>query len=318
MPVSSPTIVAVALNPAFDRILHVPGLRVGGHQRGRLLSIQPAGKAVNVARLLAMLGTPCILTGFVGEADRGRFERSFAKTLVRVEMFEGHGLTRENITLVDPERGTETHVRDVGFELTPDDLERLAKKLTILAARGAYVVFAGSLPPGMDAAAFGRLLDIAKKKGAFVAVDSSGAGLEAVRQAQDLWLIKPNREELAELVGRPVETDADLRAAASSLVDRIRHVVVTLGAEGAYLFDRQGAWRARPNVPDQPVIKTVGSGDALLAGFVRARAEKKSPPECLRWGVACGTAATLQLRAGEVNPYDVKACLEKVELAAVK
>jgi fructose-1-phosphate kinase PfkB-like protein len=62
----------------------------------------------------------------------------------------------------------------------------------------------------------------------------------------------------------------------------------------------------------------VGSGDALMAGFVNAHAAGKPPPECLRCGVACGTAATFQLRAGVVNPYDVKACQENVDLAAVK
>jgi 1-phosphofructokinase len=313
----SPLIVAVALNPAFDRILHVPGLQLGAHVRGRLVSIQPAGKAVNVARLLGLMGSPCILTGFVGEGDRGRFEKSFAKTPVRVEMFEGHGLTRENITLVDPKQGVETHIRDVGFALTEDDLARIGRKLSILAQKGAHVVLAGSLPPGVDASAFARLLATCQEKGAYVAVDSSGPGLEAVRKARNLWLIKPNREELAEIAGKPVEIEKDIRAAVEPLLKRIEQVVVTMGAEGAYLFCREGAWRARPHVETQEIAKTVGAGDALMAGFVRCHAAGKPPPECLRWGVASGTAACFQLRAGVVNPYDVKACLEKVELTAL-
>jgi len=318
MPEATPTIVAVALNPTFDRTFHVPDLEIGAHQRGRLVSIQPAGKAVNVARLLATLGTPVILTGFVGEGDRDRFERSFEKMPVRVEMFEGRGPTRENITLVDPKRGVETHVRDLGFELSAEDLERLSKKLAILSSRGSYVVFAGSLPPGLGADAFADLLEISAKKGASVAVDSSGPGLEAVRRAASLWLVKPNREELAEIAGRPVETEADLLAAAQHLGRRVRYVVVTLGAEGAYLVCRDGVWRARPSVDPDAVLKTVGSGDALMAGFVHAHASRKRPAECLRFGVACGTAATFQLRAGVVNPYDVRACLEKVEVTAVQ
>jgi 1-phosphofructokinase family hexose kinase len=315
----TPLIVAAALNPAMDRILHVPDLAVGQHVRGRLVSIQPAGKAVNVARLLGCLGTPCILTGFVGEDDRDRFEKSFDKTPVRVEMFEVRGATRENITLVDPNRGgLETHIRDVGFTLTAEDLEHLTKKLAILAIKGAYVIVAGSLPSGMEAGTFADLLDVCRARGAFVAVDSSGPGLEAVRKARDLWLIKPNRQELAELAGKAVATEADIRAAVKPLLKHMDMIVVTLGAEGAYLFCREGAWRARPHVNEEEVIKTVGSGDALMAGFVRCHASRKRPPECLRYGVACGTAATFQLRAGVVNPYDVKACLEKVELTAVK
>jgi 1-phosphofructokinase len=313
----TPTIVAVALNPALDRILQVPNLEIGSHIRGKLVSIQPAGKAVNVARLLGALGTPCILTGFVGEADRDRFKRSFDETPVRVEMFEGRGITRENITLVDPERGVETHVRDVGFPVAPEDLERLRKKLAILAGKGSYVLFAGSLPPGMTADDFAVLLEACAEKGAYVAVDSSGPGLEALRGARNLWLVKPNRQELAEIAGREAVEEADIRATAESLRKRIEQVVVTLGPDGAYLFCREGAWRAKPHIDPAAVVKTVGSGDALLAGFVQGHVTGKGPAECLRLGVACGTASTLQMRAGLVNPYDVKACLENVELKAL-
>jgi len=314
----APTIVAVALNPTFDRVLQVPNLQIGAHQRGRLVSIQPAGKAVNAARLLAALGTPCILTGFVGEGDRERFERSFEKSHVRVEMFEANGMTRENITLVDPQHGVETHIRDVGFPLGEEDIERLTRKLSILASKGSYVLFAGSLPPGMDAKTFADMLKVCREKGAYVAVDSSGPGLEAVKKTKGLWLIKPNREELAEIAGRPVNTEEGIRAAAETLRKQIDNIVVTLGAEGAYLFSRDGVWRARPHVEAEAIVKTVGSGDALLAGFVHYHALKKRPPECLRLGVACGTAACFQIRAGQVNPYDVKACQDGVELTVVK
>jgi 1-phosphofructokinase family hexose kinase len=314
MPKELPPIIAVSLNTAIDRTLEVPGLEVGGHVRGRLVSIQPAGKAVNVARFLGTLGTPCILTGFVGEGDRTRFARSFAKTGVRVEVFEGHGPTRENVTLIDPSRGLETHVRDVGFELSEDDLERMKKKLGILAARRAYVLFAGSLPPGMDAETFERLVAVCRDRAAYVAIDSSGPGLDVVRHGGPLWLVKPNREELAELTGRPVETDRQMREAAEALLKRIEMVVVTLGPEGACLFTRTGAWHAMPHLDPAEVVKTVGCGDALLAGFVHAHARGAPPEECLRRGVAVGSAAALKARTGEVDPEDAERLYATVEV----
>ncbi|MBL7141361.1 MAG: 1-phosphofructokinase family hexose kinase [Planctomycetes bacterium] len=311
----TPTIVAVALNPSWDRTIEVPDLEIGRHVRGRLLSVHAAGKAVNVARLLASLGTPAILTGFVGDGDRDRFAASFAKTGVRVEMFEvADAVTRENVTLVDPARSVDTHIRDAGFPLSGDDLERLRKKLHILAAKGAYVLFTGSLAPGMDAEAFADLLRVCSEKGARVAVDTSGPGLEAVGRVADLWLVKPNRAELAEIAGRPVDSDDAVRAAAQALRDSVDEVVVTLGADGAMLFARAGAWRARSHLDPEAVINTVGAGDAFLAGYVHRHAAGAKPDECLRHGVACGTAATLQLAAGRINPHDVTTVLEKVEV----
>jgi 1-phosphofructokinase family hexose kinase len=315
MPDEPPAIIAVSLNAAVDRALEVPGLVIGGHVRGRLISIQPAGKAVNVARFLGTLGVPCILTGFVGAGDRDRFKKSFKGTPVRVEVFEGRGPTRENITLIDPACGVETHIRDEGFSLADEDLERISKKLAILAVPGAYVVFAGSLPPDMTAEAFGGLLAACRERGARLAVDSSGPGLEPLRRGEPVWLVKPNRQELAELAGRPAETEDDIRAAAEVLRRRIEVVIVTLGEGGAYLFAAGGAWRAVPHSDPAAVIKTVGAGDALLAGFLHAHAAGADVSECLRRGVATGTAATHKLRAGVVEPEEIEACYRQVEVA---
>jgi len=317
MPRETPALVAVALNPSWDRTLEVPNFEIGKHQRGRLLSVQAAGKAVNVARLLDALGSPSVLTGFVGESDRDRFAATFEKTRVRVEMFETSGPTRENITLVDTERKVDTHVRDLGFTVTDEDIARITRKLRILSGKGAYVLLTGSLPPGMDAEAFAGLIDVCARKGARVAVDSSGAALGAIPLAKDLWLAKPNREELATIAGRPVDSEEAIREAAEALRPGLDEVVVTLGADGAMVFAREGTWIARPSLDPTAVINTVGSGDALLAGYVHRHAAGENPEACLRYGVACGTAATLQIRAGQINTHDVQAALEKVQVESL-
>jgi 1-phosphofructokinase len=148
-----------------------------------------------------------------------------------------------------------------------------------------------------------------------VAVDSSGPGLDAVRRTEGLWLIKPNRAELAELAGHTVTSDADVLAAAEPVRRRARELLVTLGADGAYLFSGDGAWRARPHPDPARILKTVGSGDALLAGFLHAHVQGLPPMDRLRLAVACGTAATFQLSAGQIAPADVKTCHDKVEVS---
>jgi 1-phosphofructokinase len=328
---AAPRIIAVILNPALDRTLEVPNLSLGGHLLGRLRTVQPAGKAVNVARVLGTLGRPCVLTGFVGRGDGDRFARSFEGLPVRVDLLEVAGPTRENVTLVDPVRHEETHIRDAGTPVTDADLERLGAKIDGLVAEAAHdslrggcgdpprgalacVVFSGSLPPGMEAGRFAEILSRCRSRGARVAVDSSGPGLAAVRQAGPIWLVKPNRAELAELAGRSVATDAEVRAAAAAMREHIDTLLVSVGADGAWLFSCEGTWRARPHANPAAVVKTVGAGDALLAGYLQAYADGRSPADCLRHAVACGTAATRQLAAGQVDPADVAACVERVEV----
>jgi 1-phosphofructokinase len=322
MPETQPSIIAVALNPAIDRTLQVRNLELGGHQRGNLVAVQPAGKAVNVARVLGSLGTPSVLTGFVGEGDGPRFERSFAGSPVRVALLEVSGRTRENITLVDPDRRLETHIRDAGFPVTPRDLARLIDVLAPHMRPDACVIFSGSLPPGMDAAMFADLLALCRDRGTRVAVDSSGPGLDAVRRTEGLWLVKPNRAELAELVGRAVTSDDDVLAAAAAVRGRVGELAVTLGADGACLFTPEGAWRARLAAPSPAaqsrIVKTVGSGDAFLAGLLHAHREGRAPADRLRLAVACGTASTFQPSAGQIDPADVAACMSHIDVTSVE
>jgi len=308
------SILSVSLNTAFDRLLEVPGLEIGGHVRARLLAIQPAGKSVNVARILGLLGTPAVLTGFVGRGDRPSFERSFRGRPVRIDLIETASPTRQNVTMIDPRGNVETHVREAGFPVLAADLARLSKRLAKLCRRGACVHFGGSLPPGMKAAAFGKLLAVCGRRGTRVSVDTSGEGLVAVRKAKGLWLLKPNRLELAELSGRAVEREADLLAAAASLLGRTENVLVSVGAEGAYLVTAAGAWHAKADVAPGRIVKTVGCGDALVAGFLKASTEGRAPPACLRLAVATGTAAAFQACAGVAAAKDVRAVARHVTM----
>jgi len=312
-------VITVSLNPAVDRTYEVPGFEPGAHQRGRLLSIQPAGKGVNVARILGILGTSCILTGFVGQEERRLFEDSLDRHHVRCELFDiKDGHTRENFTIVDPEKGIETHIRDVGFEVTEPVLNRLNKKLGILAGPEAIIIFAGSLPQGVGGDAFKSLVHRCQEKGGRVIIDSSGEGLLAIRQLDHLCLIKPNCEELAQITEQKTQTEAESLQAARSLLEQIDLIVVTAGPQGARLVSAGGIWRATPRTDQTRVINTVDSGHALLAGFVHRYVAGAAPEEALRYGVATGTAASFQVRAGEVEITDVEKCYEQVNMEKVE
>jgi 1-phosphofructokinase family hexose kinase len=308
-----PQIVCVTLNPAVDRTYEVDGLEIGQHAKGRLVFAHPAGKAVNVARVLQHLGSPCILTGFVGEAQRPLFEESFDPKIVHAQLFGVPYPTRENVTLVDVSRGTETHVRDIGHPVTDDDITKLTRKLEILSRPGVWMVFAGSLPQGLAVECYWSLLQAVVGKGARVVLDSSEAALAVVRRVP-VWLIKPNRRELAELTGMPAETAGQIVAAVRSLGKAAQVALVSAGADGCYFVDRRRALHARLTRLPRQAVNTVGCGDALLAGFLAARAQGRRVEECLRHAVAAGTGACFHLRAGEVDPAEVARIVPQVEV----
>jgi len=287
------SIITVGLNPAIDRVMEVPDFRLGGHQLGRVVRRTGAGKSVNVSRVLAAVGTPSIATGFLGADSRAEFDAVLQPPLMRNQFFILPGRTRENITLVDPLARQETHIRDVGLKVDARGLKRLTSKLELMVAPGGIVVFSGSLPPGMSAEDFGRLIDTCRAAGARVAVDTSGDALAALAD-RALWLVKPNAAELSQLLARPLPDIARRVAAAKELTARIELVLLTAGAEGAYLFSSRGAWHARAPLQPRRVLYSSSWRTTPRPGRTRMRRPRNAcaAPACRSslWSTRVGSS----------------------------
>ena len=93
-----------------------------------------------------------------------------------------------------------THIRERGGEVTPEEVDALEALVAERAPAGGWVAACGSLPPGLSAGRWAKILLTARRKGARIALDSSGEGLLAAREVVP-ELLKPNLLELAELSG---------------------------------------------------------------------------------------------------------------------
>ncbi|HEX2704468.1 MAG TPA: PfkB family carbohydrate kinase, partial [Candidatus Lustribacter sp.] len=158
-----------------------------------------------------------------------------------------------------------------------------------LGAGARWLVGCGSLPPGMDDSFYAELVRRARYAGARVAIDTSGSPLTVAVTA---WpdLIKPNLEELEDLVGETLSTLGDVRDAAATLAESgIGTVVVSLGRHGALLVSATQVAHAQATVAKP--LSTVGAGDSLLAGFLHAISRGTAAPEALANGAAWGGAA---------------------------
>jgi len=303
-------IVTVTLNPAVDRVLEAPNFAVGSHIRGRRVALYPAGKGVNASRVLAILGVRSIATGFIGRGELAMFEEHLEEVgagRVVCQLLVVRGRTRDNVTIVDPVNDTETHIREDGFEIQSEDVGRIASKLALLAREEAIMVFAGSLPPGVSSSAFAHLIERCAERGADVVVDTSLAGLDELHD-QGAWLMKLNREELAAMADAPTQTEEEVIAAASSLTrrsqGRVRHVVATMGADGAVLLGESIAYRARVGVHPGRIVSTVGCGDCLVAGLLAGWIRTGDWKAALLEGVAVATAGAVRREAGFIDPED--------------
>lgn len=288
---SASSIVTISLNPVFDLILEVDDFRVGEHQVGRELQLLAAGKGLNVCRTLNSLGLGSIISGFVGQESMGDFEQALADTAIVGQFFVLPGHTRQNVTIVDPSSGTDTHIRQQGLEVRKQDLERMGKKLGLLADKDKLMVFSGSLPPGISPADLARLLGICRNEGARTVVDTSGEALASVVR-EGAWLIKPNRAEFAQLTGRDDQSIEQMARAARELTEQVEMILISLGDQGAMLITKDSAMQARLDSTEaSTVLNTVGSGDALLGAFLSGVVEGRDMQSCLRGAVAVSWAA---------------------------
>lgn len=294
-------IVTLTPNPSLDRTLELATLRAGEVNRATGVRVDPGGKGVNVARALVRNGHAARAVLPVGGREGHELCRLLETTGIDVQPVEIATSVRENVTLVEP-NGVVTKINAPGPRLTEDEIVAL-EKVTIAALDGAaWVAASGSLPPGSPDDLYARLAAKVREAGARFAVDSSGPPFQAALTGAPA-LVKPNAEELAEAVGYPLRTLADVVQAANELRDRgVGTVLVSLGADGAVLVDGDGAWHA--TTPPLEARSNVGAGDATLAGFLAAGADG---PEALAAAVSYGAAAVRLPGSVMPGPADVAA-----------
>ncbi len=315
-------IVTVTPNPSLDRTIEIPSLRRGAVHRASAVRVDPGGKGVNVARVLASAGqeTVALLPAGSGPGERlGALLERAGVTSVGVRVAAA---TRTNVTLVEP-GGVTTKINEAGQALTAAEVEALVDRAVELGADASWLVSCGSLPPGAPEDLHAELVRRCRRTGdgsrrggdntgvetpLRIAVDTSDVPLRhAVGARPDL--IKPNHGELSALIGRDLHSVGDVLLAARELRARgVGSVLVSLGAGGAVLVDRSGEHHAW--TPEITVRSTVGAGDSALAGFLAAGGEG---PDALRYAVAYGTAACRLPGSAAPGPHDI--ALDDVALA---
>ena len=317
-------IVTVTPNPSIDRTLEVPAVRRGEVIRARAASSEAGGKGINVARALAVMGLPTMAIAPASPATRARLEDLLAgSTPLRTVPIDGE--IRVNLSLVEPD-GTVTKVNEPGPTLAATEsatfLDAVVEVVLDALGHGAgavdgwaagastpahedWVVGCGSLPPGVSDTFYAGLAERLSRSGARVAVDADRSALRAVI-GRPIALLKPNRAELEEVVGRGLPTLGQVVDAAAELVaGGAEQVLVSLGPDGALIVDRATACHAEAVIDD--VANTVGAGDALLAGFLAAGGGTSALPAAVAWSVAACRASGTRMPA--VTARDVAAVI---------
>ncbi len=285
-------IYTVTLNPAIDKTVVIENFCAGAVNRVGSIREDAGGKSINVSKCLKKLGAETeavmILAGQTGE----RLQKMLEALEIRMLSLWTAGENRTNLKIIDPVLGKNTDINEPGPKIDAQLLESLKEKLGDAVAEGDVVVLSGSLPAGVDKDLYARWTTYFQSKGACVYLDADGEAM-AKGLAAVPYMIKPNNDELAALLGKPSLTREEMIQAGKRLLAAgIREIVISMGGEGALFVSEDGCFFA-PSL-QVPVKSTVGAGDSVVAAMAYAKTRNLGREELIRLAVAIGAASVMQ------------------------
>lgn len=286
-----PAILTITFSPCIDKSALVNKLLPEKKLRCTSPKLEPGGGGINVARAIKKLGGEATAIypagGYIGKL----FNELMADEGVSSIITEIENETRENIIILEKSTNQQYRFGMPGTALKESEWQQILKSVEAIKDI-QFIVASGSLPPGVPEDIFGRLAIIAKKKKTRFIADTSG---EALKHAagEGVYLLKPNLGELSSLVDKDYLQPDEIADAAKQIIKKGNSeiVVVSMGAGGAILVTKEIVKKIIP--PPVSRKSSVGAGDSMVAGIVVALSNGKTLEAAAEYGVACGTAATL-------------------------
>ena len=280
-------IYTVTFNPALDYVVSLDELNVGCLNRTKGEQILAGGKGINVSTVLKNLGIDNIALGFIAGFTGKKIEAMLTDDGCKTDfIYIDEGMSRINIKV---KSGVETEINGIGPSINGENIKELYNKLDKI-KDDDILVLAGSIPSSLPDSMYRDIMEHLSHRKTKIVVDASGDLLQKVLEYKP-FLVKPNKQELAEMYGVDIVTREDVIFYGKKLKETgVRNVLVSLGAEGAILIDENGVLHEM-EAPDGEVINTVGSGDSMVAGFIAGYIDKQDYEYAFRLGVASGSAS---------------------------
>ncbi|MBR2421960.1 MAG: 1-phosphofructokinase [Oscillospiraceae bacterium] len=285
-------IYTVTLNPAIDKTVVIENLQTGAVNRVASVREDAGGKGVNVSKCLKNLGAESVAAMILAGGTGDRLEKMLQELGISVLPVRTEGQNRTNLKIIDPVKKENTDINEPGPAVSEALLEQFRQTLGAKIRPGDIVILSGSLPAGVDRGLYGLWTAYFRSLGACVYLDADGEPMEKGMAAVP-YMIKPNNEELAALLGKPSLTLEEMLAEGRRLLEAgIREIVISLGGDGALFVSEDGCFHAEGL--QVPVKSTVGAGDSVVAATAYGQVKNLSREERIRLSVAMGAASVMQ------------------------
>ncbi len=284
-------VITITVNPTLDKSIIVPSLIENQKLRCTDIKYEPGGGGINISRAIKKLGGSSFALFLAGGHFGSFFIELFKKKKIAFEAFKIKNETRESLILFD-KLNTKQYLLDMqGPIVFENEWQSLLTYISNL-KQVDFIVASGSLPQSIPVDFYAQIARISKKIGSKFILDTSGEPLElAIKEG--LYLIKPNLKEMGILTGiDKIEREKAKEKALEIIKEKkCEAIVISLGADGALLVTND--FTEHFVAPNVAVKSTVGAGDSMLAGIILKLSKNENLQDAVRYGVACGAAATL-------------------------
>lgn len=283
-------ILTITLSPCIDKSTVVPVFKPETKLRCTEVVNEPGGGGINVSKALQKLECPSVAL-FPAGGHNGNMLCSLLKEQgILFHAVDTKVETRENWIVLEHSTNNQFRFTFPGRNMMEETVKSLVDQIRSFAP--AYVVASGSLPAGLPDYFYGLIVKNAAAVGARCIVDTSGPALQALR-GKHAYMIKPNIGELCNMLNVDWLDIQEVPAAAQqAIADGFAEIiVVSMGHRGAWLVTKDAGYFAE--APPVEKKSTVGAGDSMVAGITYFLQKGRPLPEAIRFGVACGSAATM-------------------------
>jgi 1-phosphofructokinase family hexose kinase len=306
-------ILAAGLSPAWQQIMCFRQFRIGEVNRAAAVHWCASGKVINVGMAMAAVQWPSHTLSPAGGWSGAAMRAEFAKRGLDATWIPTATPTRICTTLLDQAAATSTELVENAAALAASELDDFLAKYREIVKRAQAAVLTGSLPAGTPATFFHDLLEGAACP---VVLDARGPELLAALPCRPR-VVKPNREELALTVGRPLPDRASVLSAMRELIERgAQAVIVTQGKEAVWVMEGSRTWEVTPPAVT-PVVNPIGCGDCLAAGVAIGLARGDALVDAVRFGMAAAAVNVTQLLPAALSPERVQAILAHIAASPI-
>jgi len=305
-------IITITLNPAIDKSTSISELVPEKKIKCDHPKFEPGGGGINVSRVLQRLKNKSKAIYFEGGFSGKFFSQLIHDENIETIPIEIKSNTRENFIVFEEKTNLQYRFGMPGPEVNKNETDKLIHVLEKL-EKIDYLVLSGSIPSNFDENVVSQIALICKNKNAKFIIDTSGPALKN-HLKENVFLIKPNINELATLAGLDSISIDEVSTIGRNIItaEKCEAICVSLGAKGAMLITKDSVNIIAP--PKVNTISTVGAGDSMLAGIVHKLSIGEDLPNAVKYGVSCGTAATLNPGTELCHLEDVENILQQVSI----